>query len=83
MSQFGEINITGPLSAFGEVLTVQPTPIIQITATYGNTGHIETFNSGTGSDAAILSPFFQAESGTDAGGFGGISSRFASERVKA
>jgi hypothetical protein len=75
MSNFGDTGIIDPVSAFGEVSTIQNTPLIQITGVYENTSQITTFNSGTGSSATIESPLFVATSGTANGGFGSVTSK--------
>lgn len=74
-----KVQITEPLSVFGEMLTVHPTPEVQIDATHGlrsvtdtevftSGGTATVVNSGTGYE-------FKCTTGTSVGGYGLIRSR--------
>ena len=65
----------GPLSAFGEVVTGSPTPVVQIDSVYGllATEH-ESYSANNGS-AAVSSGMFTCQTGTSAGGYGVIRSK--------
>jgi hypothetical protein len=72
--------ITEPLSAFGEVLVHEPTPVIQISNQYqldpANRSDLETFTA-TGGSADNLGNLFRCQTGTSAGGYGVIRSKEA------
>lgn len=67
--------ISGPLSPFGELLTAEITPDVQIDAIYGlSTEEHETF-SATGGSATASNSMFTCASGTSVGGYGVIRSK--------
>lgn len=71
------VNLANPLSLYGEVITIQPTPRVQIDAAYGilTTDH-ETLTDGvTGSVTGSTAPLFVCQTGTAAGGYGVLRSR--------
>lgn len=74
MSHFGDSNIIGPVTAFGEVSAVQNTPLIQLSAVYGLNDKMEAFES-LGGTGEVNPPFFEATCGTTTNGFGAIGSR--------
>lgn len=66
--------ITGPLSAFGDVVTSDITPVAQAEAVYGLINSVETFidaTPGTGS-VDTNSGNFRCQTGTGVGGYGVI-----------
>ena len=72
--------ITGPLSVFGELITVEPTPIVQIANQYqldpANRSDLETFEA-TGGSADNSGNLFRCQTGTSAGGYSVIRSKEA------
>lgn len=70
------VAIVEPLSAFGEVLTAQPTPRVQIDAIYGLlTTDTQTFTDGVSGTATAANALFVCQTGTGAGGYGVVRSR--------
>ena len=66
--------VENPLSAFGELLTAEPSPRIQLDAIYGIRSNCETFQAGTGSVSSDMTAFVCA-TGAGVGGYGVIRSR--------
>ena len=70
------VAIVEPLSAFGEVLTAQPTPRVQIDAIYGLlTTDTQTFTDGVSGTATAANALFVCQTGAGAGGYGVVRSR--------
>lgn len=79
-----DVNVTGPLSAFGDLRVVEPIPIISIDATYGlrTKTDVEVFTNATGtntSDENGGGRQFKCETGTNAFGYGLIRSQRAAK----
>jgi hypothetical protein len=76
-----DVNMAGPLSSFGELLVVEPTPQIQVDALEGgeNDSNVETFTAASGSVTVKddhNGKEFQCSTGTDSGGYGLIRSKY-------
>lgn len=73
------VSLYGPqISAFGQVLTTEPTPVVQISNQYqidpANRSDLETFTA-TGGSADNSGNLFRCQTGTSAGGYGVIRSK--------
>jgi hypothetical protein len=74
-----EVSLAQPTTAFGEVRTSQPHPIVQIDAVYGIQDNVETFTDaspGTGT-VSTSNGLFQCKTGVGVGGYGVIRTRRA------
>jgi len=75
-----DTQISGPVSAFGELIVVQPSPVLQFSNQYQldptNRSDLETF-SATGGSADNSGNLFRCQTGTSAGGYGVIRSKRA------
>jgi len=71
-----EVGIHEPVTAFGEVMTAQLSPIVGIDAIYGllATDH-ETFTDGASGSATASGSLFTCATGTTIGGYGVVRSR--------
>lgn len=70
-----EIDVCEPLSSFGELLTVNTIPQVQISGLYGLLGSdVETF-TGTNGSVSATSGLMQCMTGTSIGGYGVIRSK--------
>lgn len=78
INAFNALNVavTEPLSAFGEMVVVEPTPRVQIDAVYGvqNTD-IEVLTDGSSGSATASNSLFTCTTGTTIGGYGVVRSR--------
>jgi len=72
-----DVNIAGPLTAFGQVIAERNRPVIQVTAVYGIGVKMRTSTSGAGSDAGAASNEFYATSGTSSVGVATIFTKAA------
>jgi hypothetical protein len=69
------VEMAGPLGAFGELMTMELNPRVQIDAVYGlPTTDTETFTGSTGSATGVNS-LFTCQTGVGIGGYGVIRSR--------
>lgn len=72
----GTQRIELPLSGFGELFCIEPTPRIQIDAAYGIlTTDVETLTDGVSGGATASAGLFTCTTGTGVGGYGVIRSR--------
>jgi len=70
-----DVNINGPLNAFGEIAVAEYTPIVQIDAVYGiRTTDVDQLTRGTGAANSSSGKLFVCASGTDADGYASIRS---------
>lgn len=74
------VDISGPRSAFGDVIVVEPTPVAQIANQYSldpaNRSDLEVFEA-TGGSSDNDGNLFRCQSGTSLGGYGVIRSKGA------
>lgn len=75
-----DTQISGPVSAFGELIVVQPSPVLQFSNQYqldpANRDDLEIFEA-TGGSADNSGNLFRCQTGTSAGGYGVIRSKEA------
>ena len=71
-----EVAVHEPVSAFGELVTITPSPRIQIDAVYGilSTDH-EALTDGSSGSAVASGSMFTVSTGTTIGGYGVLRSR--------
>lgn len=71
-----DVNVAGPLSGFGEMLSVQPTPTSQLSFVYTlNPLLVETLTYGTGASAAAVNGEATLTSGSSPDGYARLVSR--------
>jgi hypothetical protein len=76
MSYFKNLNISSPLSPFGEILSVSPEPLIQVTTPYGiNAEKITSAATGTAAAVTWASGLMTIASGTANNGTASVVSR--------
>lgn len=64
------VTVVGPLSSFGELLSVPPTPTTQGAFVYNlNTDDWQTITYGTGAKASVADGILSVESGTNSAGY--------------
>lgn len=72
-----DVNIAGPLTAFGQIIAERNRPVVQVTAVYGLGSKMRTQFSGTGATAGATANEFFATSGTSAAGVSTVFTRAA------
>lgn len=71
-----DVDLIGPLTAFGELQVAEPTPRVQIDGTYGLLQtDVQTLTDGASGSATAVGNLFSISSGTAAGGYAVIRSR--------
>jgi len=71
-----DVDLIGPLTAFGELQTAQPTPRVQIDGTYGILQtDVQTLTDGVSGTATAVGNLFSITTGATSGGYAVIRSR--------